>query len=104
MDKMPLLATLVQQAWTCLLPGHAFILLEKQTGNDDGNHLETEGEKEINKNNKVITAGDLRTGGKNKRPGILIHTFGEGFLNDCSFRSPKLGSFISLWFNPNLPG
>lgn len=56
---MPLLATLVQQARTCLLPGHAFILLEKQTGNDDGNHLETEGEKEINKNNKAITAGDL---------------------------------------------
>lgn len=56
---MPSVATLVQQARTSLLPGHAFILLEKQTGNDDGNHLETEGEKEIKKNNKAITAGDL---------------------------------------------
>lgn len=100
---MRLLATLVQQARTRLLPGCAFILLEKQTGNDDGNHLETEGEKEIKIIKRLLQA-ICEQEEKNKRRVILIHTFGEGFLNDCSFVSPKLGSFISLWFNPNLSG
>lgn len=61
--------------------------------------------KEINKNNKNVLLQAIREleGKKPKDPGFDSY-LQRGFLNDCSFVSPKQCSFISLWFNPNLSG
>lgn len=65
-----------------------------------------EKKKERNTNNKNVLLQAIREqeGEKNQKiPGFDSY-LQSGFLNDCSFVSPKQCSFISLWLNPNLSG